>query len=269
MDPSISILLTVITIIYGLYIILQLIVGIFLVIKAKTTKLYNIIYLALFFIVSSMQGLLSYGNFSNLIFQAIYFLPTIFLLLFIKQTFYRDKKSPFYIYLTIILSLKLVNFLISVYVAPFTIPMSFQTSKVEKFYFIIYKLIITINLAIAEIWFGYSSLKYYFQIKDREIAPWIKKRYQIIGYSALILLIEAIAISFLPPSAEGLYHPQALMIGIIIAITTLFFSICSGLAWMMPENLKKYFNKDLEQPQEKSLTEEEIINKIKEELSKG
>ncbi|MFX0072827.1 MAG: hypothetical protein ACFFAO_17245 [Candidatus Hermodarchaeota archaeon] len=237
-------------------------------IKAKTTKLYNMLPLSIFFLFSAIQPILSLMTLPSIFFQIIHYIPAICLLIFVKLTFYRDKKSPFKLFMFIVITLKIVSLLIGIFIAPFTFPMLSTVSKKEIIYFLIYKLIACVNLTISYSWLAYSALKYHQTIKHQSIEPWIKRRYQIIGFSALILLIEAVAILFWPNSAEGLRDPQALLIGFIMTLETVIFSIGSIIGWMMPKKLKNYFNKDFTYGIEEPLDEDKLLEKIKSELSK-
>jgi hypothetical protein len=162
----------------------------------------------------------------------------------------------------------MVNLFIALYIAPFSIPMSTEITENQILFYYIYLSITSINLIISELWLAYSALNYYKKIKYQSIEPWIKRRYQIIGYSALILSIEAVAYLFIPWSAEGLYNPQILFVAIIVSIVTVVFSFGNVIGWIMPQNLKIYFNKNYNPITEQPLDEQELLDKIKSELAR-
>ncbi len=269
MELGILSMLFIILTLYLIYIVLQMVVGIYLFIRMRKTKLNNILPLSLFFIISSIQGIMSLFNLPVIIFQASLFIPSILLLIFTKLTFFRDQKTPFIFFLVIMLILKIITFLVSLFIIPLSTPMTAKFSKDYVLYYYLYLLIICINLSIPELWLGYSALNYYKQVKLLNIEPWIKKRYLIISYSAIILFIEAIAYLFLPWSSEGFRHPQALVVIFIVTTVTVVFSIGSIIGWMMPKKLKIHFNKGFTPIRDEILDEAELLKKIKSELSKG
>ncbi len=267
MQPStISIIFNIVTILYLIYIVLQVIVGLFLLNKMKKTRLRNLLPLSLFFLLNAIEGFLALIEAPILILQLIKFLPNICLILFTKYTFYQDRKSSFKIILSLVVILKFLNFLLTLYI-PFEIPMRMELTNEQIPYYYLYLSMISIIILLSELWLAYSSLNYYKSVKNISIEPWIKKRYLIIGICTLILSSEGIVWLFMPWTTEGYYNPQGLIVGFIVIIVFVTFSVGSVIGWMMPQKLRNYFNKGFQPIKEESLSENELIEKIISELT--
>ena len=86
-----------------------------------------------------------------------------------------------------------------------------------------------------------------------------------IGYSSLAFAINGILLFFIPLE-EGYSN---LFITIPIAITIILFSIGNLIGWIMPQKLKDFFNRNYKVPTDDSLSEKDLIDKIKGELLEG
>ncbi len=260
LEPNILIIITLVLI----FIILQLIVGIFLLYKMIRTKLYNLFPLILFFLINSLLLL----NLPYLFFHIIAHFPCICIVLFTKYTFYRDRKSAFKIILGIVIALKIADFILKLYI-PFSFPMKVEIKSTEIPYYYLYLSFMVGIILLSYLWLAYASLNFYKSIKLHSIQPWIKKRYLIIGFSSIILSFNGIIMLLMPWTTKGFEDPQGFIVGILMFTVTIIFSAGSVIGWIMPLKLKKYFNRNFQPITEEDLSEKELMEKIKIELSEG
>jgi hypothetical protein len=137
-----------------------------------------------------------------------------------------------------------------------------------SFYYL-YLSIISLFTLITYLWFGVSSISYYKTIVNQRIEPWIKKRYFILGLSSLIASMNGIIYLLFPFNSTSFEELFTFVVGLLLEINFLIFSIGNLLAWLMPKQLKDYFNKDFQPLQEETLSEKELMEEIKLQLSKG
>ena len=260
LEPNLVIIITLILI----FIILQLIVGIFLLYKMIKTKLYNLFPLILYFLINSLLLL----NLPYLFFHIIAHFPSICIILFTKYTFYRDRKSAFKIVLGIVIILKIADFILKLYI-PFSFPMRVQIKSTEILFYYLYLSIMAGIILLSYVWLAYASLTTHKSIKNQSIEPWIKKRYLIIGILSSLLSLNGIIMLFMPWTTKGFEDPHAFIVGILIFIVTIIFSAASIIGWMMPQKLKRYFNRNYQIIPEEDLSEKELMERIKLELLEG
>jgi len=243
------------------FLITLLIVGFFLLFRVKETKLYNLIWVGIAFILIPIGFI---GNFLfglGIIFENI-FVSTGFVLsvIFTNQTFHKKKKYTKSIVLCLVIFLAIYFSILDIYYP-----------KIGVFFFYLRR-IIDISLTFLTFgWMGWSSYEAYRRIKNSDIQPWIKSRYKIIAVVSFILSSHAIPSVFVSPNVLGTdFSNESVLISyIIIAIISLIFSIGFCIAWIMPTKLKKYFNRNFHPNEEKEIPEDEIIKLIKNELIGG
>ena len=251
-----------------IWIVLQLIVSAFLLIKMFKTRQFNLLPLILFFIINSVR-MVVYAFTSFIILYLIMIqVPNILLLIFIQVTFFRNKKSPFKFFLITLIIVRSIDLCIRLQYG-ITIPMRYplDESYLIFYYYILFS--ITLSFLFSHMWLGIISIKYYKSLESIKIESWIKKRYQIIGiasiiYGSSIFLYYLIPYNFVP-------GPDFLSVLLVAFITsfTIFYSSCMLIAWIMPPRLKAYFNRDYQVLSEKEYEENELLELIKEELKKN
>ena len=151
--------------------------------------------------------------------------------------------------------LKITDFILKLYI-PFSFPMRIEIRSTEIPYYYLYLSIMAGIILISYIWLGYASLNTYKSLKNQSIEPWIKKRYLILGISSVLLSLNGVIMLFMPWTRKGFEDSLA-------------FSAGSVIGWMMPQKLKKYFNRNFQPIPEVDLSEKELMEKIKKELSEG
>ncbi|MFX1278000.1 MAG: hypothetical protein ACFFA3_01190 [Promethearchaeota archaeon] len=250
------------------WIVLQLFVATFLLIKMIKTKTYNLLPLILFFLITSLR-LVFYALVPSLIIITLFLnqFPNILIVIFTKLTFFKDKKSPFKIFLLILIIVRSIDFIIRL-IFQISIPMttSLEESNLVYYFFILFS--ITISFLLSHLWLGIIALKYYYYLKYINIEPWVKKRYQLIGLSSIIYSLSIFIYYFIPYNVIGLYEFPNVIYSYIILGFTIFYSICAFIAWIMPKRLKKFYNRGFKRLSEKEYSENELMEVIEKELSK-
>jgi hypothetical protein len=254
----------VINLLYVIYFGSQLITAIFLLIRAIKIKQLNLIPLVLFFFLNPLEILLILLVGTSIV---VNMLSNISLLFFTKFTFFRDRKSPFTYLLISLILVKIIDVILKLYI-PFALPLSFVVSPSEVPYFCLYLSLTSLSILLSYPWLGLTALRYYHSIKTRNIEPWIKIRYKLIGYSSLIITINAVLYLFMPVDTYNWEQMDSFIIGLLITIDTTIFSIANLFAWVIPKKLKNYFNRHYQGDLEEELTEEEVMSKVREDLDK-
>ncbi|TFF69058.1 MAG: hypothetical protein EU516_01705 [Promethearchaeota archaeon] len=240
--------------------------GIFLLYRMFITKFYNLFGLAMFFILYGIQLLGEFIPFGIV----RYFLPQLcllFLILFVKYTFYKDSKSKITIVILLVFIISKIFEVLFVIIYDFQIPLkeTIDIALIPIFY--IYITILAVQISIPMFWLGYKALITYINLKNYNIEPWIKKRYLFVAISALFLGISSYANYFMP--YKGGYEAVNPIIFIFVASALLIFSFGNLLAWVMPKSLKRYFNRKYEIKEEENFSEKELMDIIKTKLSGG
>ena len=240
---------------------LLLIVGLNLLHKTIKTKIKNLAYLTAFHLGAALAAFFQmFNSYSdeliyNLIVKILYFSCVIFLSLFIRLTFYKDKKSPFALIIVISTVASIVS-LIAGIINP--------TSEKDIFYFL-GTFTLDILIMIATFWYAFIAMKQYAAFKNQTIQPWIKKRYLISSITAACFASSGLSSTIISiinwELSDRTISTLSLLITTILLST---FVIGSFLAWVMPERLKQYFNKGYQATDEIELSEEEIMKQMKE-----
>jgi hypothetical protein len=220
---------------FAVFISLFLITGIFLIIRAIYLRKLNVFYIGIAYI------LIGFGFIGNLVFKLGIIFEEIFVslgfsfvALFTYTTFYKNRNNKAKYFLTGVLSLLFVHFILKVFF--FIHP--------NEFIHIIRKIFDVISTFSIFAWMGLSSLVAYQRIKDENIQQWIKTRYKLFSYSALLLSIQAIPELFLPYNVSyGDPDLKAVLIFGFTLILSLIFSLGFLFAWIIPKQLKIINNK--------------------------
>ncbi|MFW9829240.1 MAG: hypothetical protein ACFFEY_16820 [Candidatus Thorarchaeota archaeon] len=232
------------------------------------TKVYNLLPLILFFLITSLR-LIFYALVPSLIIITLILnqFPNILLVIFTKLTFFKYKKSPFKIFLITLIIVRSIDFIIRLRFQ-ISIPMTSSLDESNLIYYFYILFSITISFLFSHLWLGIIAMKYYYSLKSINIEPWIKKRYQLIGLSSIIYSLSILIYYFIPYNVVGLYAFPNVIYSYMILGFTIFYSICAFIAWIMPKRLRQFFNKDFKPLSEKEYSESELIEIINRELSR-
>lgn len=165
----------------------------------------------------------------------------IFLVLFTKHAFYKDKKSIFKIVSTTVVILRAVHFTemnLLGFAAPSYIPIT--PSQLGWYYF--HLVVLTSQLAIAFSWLGFAALNEHVAMKAETVEPWVRNRYLVIGTAYALFAIASLAYFIVPTDGLALGSPDAFLANVIIVPTVVAHSALSLLAWTMPGWFKRLLN---------------------------
>jgi len=255
-------ILALFTVLLWIIIIDNLLLGIFLLIRAYQVKFNNLFWMGTGFIVIFI------GLFGNLILRSGSSVQDIFITigyffiaLFTYLTFHKQKgdyRSKLILYLILIISFTRILFIIArtIYIGPTT------------FYFLLAA--INCHTFLIFFWLGWSSFSTYKRLRDHEIAPWIKIRYKIIAVVSLFYPFHAI-LFFLIPWNSDWADPSNLLSFIQFAVTvilSLIFIMGMTIAWIIPKRLKNYLNrkKGYRPSEELDFSEDELMKLINDQI---
>lgn len=262
------------TAVYILSVILfgmNLFIGVFLVKRAKITGLTNIKWLSLYFfftviefvtkMVFSFAGPAIGVDFISIFYFSINLTGHIFLIVFVKYTFYVDRKSSYFIIILSVIVSKIA------YVITYTIT-EIQDNLLLYF---IKGCIASYIIFISSFWLCYAALSTYNTLKKQDIAPWVKKRYLFVGISPIFLIAQVIPV-MLTPYNYSFSDPFMANLILILTILNCIFAILSLLSWVMPKWLKTYLNQGYQTKGESMFSfdsDDSLMAKIKSQLEKG
>ncbi|MHA2180898.1 MAG: hypothetical protein ACXAAH_05700 [Promethearchaeota archaeon] len=236
---------------FVIFLVFRVITGVFLFGTWRQTKKNNLLLLVIFFFMNALT--LLFLVFGNLMLYDINTVITMVVgLIFIDRTFYQDRKSPFKILLALTLILGALT------IISFTL---FEQAIIfeENIAFLLHNIFVGADFAIFGLWSfiaASGSLKI-FKSSDA-VEPWVKGRYRLVKfYSICIILVGALTL-FTP--VEGTVNWALL----VILVTNILRIAGETLAWIMPNFLKKYFNRGFSSSDIiEELSEEEILEAMK------
>jgi hypothetical protein len=215
---------------FVIFLVFRVITGAFLFGKWRQTKKQNLLLLVVFFFMNALT--LLFLVFENLMLYDVNTIITMVIgLVFIDRTFYQDRKSPFKLLLALTLvlgALTVVFFMI------FEQSIIFEPNTS----FLLHNIFVGADFVIFGLWSfiaAASSLKT-FSSSDA-VEPWVKGRYRLVKfYSICIILVGSLTL-FTP--AEGTVNWALL----VILVANILRIAGETIAWIMPNLLKKYYNR--------------------------
>ncbi|MBK9923746.1 MAG: hypothetical protein IPP66_00510 [Anaerolineales bacterium] len=245
MSPLVAVAIT------WVLVIARFIIAIQLTRIGRHQKLPNLLWLAGFFYITGLGDIFfTLSPFTNFIWP--FFLSVglgeIMLVMFIHTTFYQGRKSPYLVFMVIAFAFLLLNVFSTTfaYWSPFN-----------------------------WIWLIVVGYRAYKQISTNlAVEDWVKIRYKlVIAYSLVTLFLPLytvvwVSASFVPSWQTLIYSPVGGVIALMVNVSfTTLGVVLAYLAWVMPENYRRFLNRNYKPPVqdavEMQLSEEEIINKLK------
>ena len=216
---------------------------------------FNVVLNYLFYMLGNLRGVLSPIEFSISTFTGI-----MLMILFTKETFFKDVKNKAFWSIILITTVLFIVNLITKLLTPY------QTD-ILCYGMVNYSHAVFSTL--GAFWFGWVSLRQYRSYKTQRIEPWIMRRYQIGGIAAISLGIIGAknTFNYLAYVFGSIENPMRLFTTInliLTAVFTILFLIGSIFAWLMPQKLRKWFNRGYKKEDEKEMSEEEILRVFKE-----
>ena len=259
--PIESILSTFFILLIIIFLGTLLIVGSFLIIRAYKIK-------ALGFYFSGIAWLLmAFAQILNQLFDTPVMIYAIFsktsfvlLVIFTNLTFHKARKT----FLTKLILVGSIIFGIFAW--------SFDSIRMtSQLTYILSRIFDFIQGSISLDWLAISCYLAYKNIKYLEIAPWIKVRYKITYIGSSIFSLFYLILIFHPYDLP--FGDTSTILGTITfgltSILAISYSIAYALAWIMPNRVKKFYNRGYQPIEEEEMTEEELMKRIREQLTHG
>lgn len=242
--------------------ILFLYTGLMLMHRGIKNKQNNFVLLGLSYILMCLLYsvlLLSPNWFLNDLLTLIQY---ILALLFIRNTFYKGRRSHF----KVLIILLIVSWLPIAYLSlNIHILSTFEMTFMRKLLTRLFQNLITI---LVFGWLGFSSISAMKSLENKDIEPWILKRMKIVGYSSFVVMLSHLPdllnlnpdvgyLDFQVPITQVIFYLQ---LGILM-----FFMLSQFLAWTMPKKLKDYLNRNFEPKSGESIkdiTEDEVLRQL-------
>lgn len=230
-----------------IFILFRVITGVFLFGTWRKTKKNNLLILLIFFLMNAIN--LLFLVFEIIMLYDIFTILTMTVgLIFIDRTFYQDRKSPFklLVALTLVLgALTNISFIL------------FERSIISQreVAFFIHNILVGALFVIFGLWSfiaASGSLKS-FSSSDA-VEPWVKGRYGLVKFYSICIILVGSFTPFTP--VEGTVNWALL----VILFANILRIAGETIAWIMPNFVKKYFNRgytivDISE----ELSEEEIM----------
>ena len=248
-------------ILFGIFIVTLVIMGIFLLYKGFKNRMVNIILGGIAF-VSLPIGFIGYFIFQlDPLFQEFIIVGSFILtVIFTNMTFYKNRGiiSKLVLCTAIILGLIQISFFfIAIYGEWTSFLYYLRVSLDFPYTFLVFN------------WLSYSSYAAYRLVKTKSIEPWIKIRYKMLAIFSFIFSFHNI---------PEFFHPLGTLWGDpnnfvslasfgATAILVVIFSIGFSIAWIMPSRLKQFLNRNYQATKEKEFQENDLLDQIKKELS--
>jgi len=210
-----------------------------LFLRMRNTKLKNLGWLVGFFTSSSLIGISKAAGATatgasfiifELMFYILEFLSLAFLIMFTKETYYKNQKSGFKLVLITAIILSSSSF-------TFAFLRVFEYSVVSSDMFYLFDVyLMSLTIFIAAFWNASASFSSYNLIREENIDKNIKLRYRILGLTAVIFALQG----FFAPlhtiiritNPAGIYELTSTFYTFINVITQLIFAAGNFYAWI-------------------------------------
>lgn len=259
---NLILILVLFTILLWIIIIDNLVLGIFLLIKAYQAKFDNLYSIGfafiLFFLALFCNFILGFGYFFQEIFTSIAYSLLAF---FTYLTFHKQKVNPrAKLILFLILLLMIMRVILGLMI-------EIDLNPITRYF---ERIILNCHMFLNFFWLGWHSFSTFKRLRDREIAPWIKTRYKTISIVSFLWPFHVLMALFVPWDTE-FGDPSDLLSIIQFAITvilSLIFIIGMIIAWIIPRKLKNYINlkKGYKLSDDRDLSEHDLMKMITDQL---
>ncbi len=233
--------------------------------RMRKTKLSNLRWLIGFFICASMVGIFkSVGTtttgvgftISEISYYIVQFLSLFFIIIFTKQTFYKEMHSFFKLIFATGLALSASSF-------TFAILRLIEYSDMFNFFDIYF---LSLTIFIAALWNASASFSAYNLIKEQDINKYVKRRYIIIGISSIVYALPGfyiplqVIVRMIGPT--GLVEITSSILKIFNAVILLIFAVGNFYAWVtLGSKIEKLKAKTLSEPE---IKEEDLMKLARE-----
>ncbi|MHA1791906.1 MAG: hypothetical protein ACTSVI_04625 [Promethearchaeota archaeon] len=223
--------------IYIIFILIDSIVGIFLTYKIIKNHVYFVsfyVIILLLYIIEIAFLDLNPGiipGFTQALFAMTY---SIFYILFTKFTYYKKRKSAFWPLLIIIISIKIIHFIVRLSLG-YTVPLFGRSLEQDEIFPYYFHVVLTSSLhLIPLIWLTIASLKAYRRAKVNKLNKWVQYRNLLIGISSAIFLLPGVLWFFVPVDGTAFSSSSGFLIGIVLFSSNVLNMLVNMVAWFVP-----------------------------------
>lgn len=169
------------------------------------------------------------------------------LVMFIHETFYRDRRSPYLFFLILAIIVSLANLMMKALGGNADLATTLSA----------------IQTAVVWLWHAMVAYRAYASLaKQRFVEDWVKARYRMmVTYAALAVVVQTAVLRLYLP------EPWASIISIsafLCAVTSVVFQF---LVWVMPERFRRWLDRNYQAPAdgdvEFGMSEEEVMRELR------
>lgn len=247
-----NIAMLILYIFMGIDVLFYFCVASYIFYRTYLTRLWNMFYLAsaLSFLFVALVFYVVLGQ-ASLVFHLLRIGSILWIVKFVKATFYKEKSSPW------------IPILIYGILSILGIGISFQyyinQGKPLKLKWIP-DLIFGLYILTVGLWQFSTGINEQKKVSNLDVQPYIKKRYQIFLWSSIGFIFTAFVTSLVGFTNFDIW---TLIIFIGVSLGNLIYVGSNAFLWIMPERIKVYLNKGWKESEsispEVELTEEELM----------
>jgi hypothetical protein len=232
-------------VLYPLYIVIQLIYGIFLLNRALRTRVHALISLFLISLFMAADVIVSDLDLSPPVLRNLVVMNyPILYLLFTKYAFYRGRKSQYKSLLTILCILRIIQF-IEISMFNYTMPPTRPVDTPEKvLQYSFHIAIISVMHLIALVYLARASLLAHRDAENTHLEPWITRRNLLLAVGAILFAIQPAFWIFIPLDGSAYVGSwQGFAMGLANMFTGLAHVFINLFSWVMPGWFKAWLNR--------------------------
>jgi len=224
-------------------ILARVVIGVSLTRRALQKNVHSLLWLAAVFFINGFSNIFYTPTFYN---GYVFFLGAlpdqVCLILFIHRTFYRERRSPWAIFMAITL------------LGALAIALDFTERTILN--------TVSVLIACNMLWHTLIAVQAYrATASDRVVEDWVKARYRLmIAYCVLAVLFPVMGvIDAVVDIPRSVAQP-------LIGLISIAAIVLQYLVWVMPEGFRRWLNRNYQSPvqdeAELTLSEEEIMGQL-------
>ncbi len=230
--------------------VLIIIVSVKLFIRMRETKLSNLKWLLGIFICQALIGPTKISGI-EIAFYTVEIISLFLIIIYTRETFYKDRKSFFKIVCILLLSLTVI-------IIPLVI---FREVNPTAFY-LLDAYLLSISIMTSSLWLASSAFSSYELIKDDKVDKDIKLRYILVIIAALSITIQGFLTPILVINETVIQIEDiSTFLTILNVVTLLIFALSCFFAWVI---LGKKIEQSREEDLEEEISEDEMMKMIAE-----
>ncbi len=213
-----------------IFLIFRVITGVFLFGTWRQTKNQNLLLLVIFFFMNAITLLfLVFGN--VMLYDINTILTMIIGLIFIDRTFYQDRKSPFKLLLTLTLVLGALT------IISYTL-YDLSLTNQQAIAFLIHNIFVGALFVIFGLWSYIAATGSLKSLSSSDaVEPWVLGRYKLVKFYSICIILVGSLTAFTPVQGTVNWALSVILVANILRIAG------ETITWIMPNFLKKYFNR--------------------------